>query len=82
MWGPVYLRIPIGSLYLFPLFILMLVPIMILAVRALWFGLLSLRGYGTHPPGSVIVSVVVASAMVIVPLPALWFGNAPLLLFG
>jgi hypothetical protein len=81
MWGPAYLGLP-ELLYLYPVFFLMLLLTTAFAVIALRYAVLARRGYERHLPTSVAWSVLGAIVMLILPLPALWFGDAPLAFVG
>jgi hypothetical protein len=81
MWGPIYLGLP-GLRDLYPVFLVMLILTGVFALIALRYGALALRGYESRYPGSVVWSVIGALAMLIIPLPALWFGDVPLAFLG
>ncbi|MFD3443311.1 hypothetical protein ACFDTO_01770 [Microbacteriaceae bacterium 4G12] len=76
MWGPVYLGLP-ELLYLYPVFFLMLILTAVFAVIALRYAVRAHDAYDRRSPDSLVWTVIGAITMLVVPLPALWFGDVP-----
>ncbi len=80
MWGPVYLGLP-ALLHLYPVFFVMLLLTIVFAGIALRYARLAIRGYEGRSPYSVVWSILGAITMLLLPLPAIWFGDMPLAFF-
>jgi hypothetical protein len=84
MWGPFYFMGSEGQLFLFPIALLLTLVVGASAIVGLTFAVMAIS---KAPPRSRAVRTatawaVLSGVLVILPLPAVWFGNAPALLFA
>lgn len=84
LWGPFYLFRSEGQLVLYPLALLVIPLISGLAIASVVFSILGLadpsEAHDYRP--RLVTCLVIGAVLVIVPLPTLWFGNAPVLLLS
>ncbi|MET4783298.1 hypothetical protein [Glaciihabitans sp. UYNi722] len=84
MWGPFYFMRSEGQLFLYPIALLLILVIVGFAIVGLIFAAMAIS---KAPPKSRAIRTatawaVLSGVLVILPLPAIWFGNAPALLFA
>jgi hypothetical protein len=84
LWGPVYLTGSEGSLFLYPVALLALVPMFLLGLAGIVTGAvaLSIPSATKRSPRLATVGLATGALLLILAVPVLWFGNAPLFLFG
>jgi hypothetical protein len=84
LWGPVYLTGSEGNLFLYPVALLALVPMFLLGLAGIVTGAtaLSIPSATKRSPRLATVGLAIGVLLVILAVPVLWFGNAPLALFG
>lgn len=82
-WLPVYVWRQAFTLFFYPAFLSIWLVLEIAAVSAVVFGVvaLSLRS-APEKRGAVIGALIAAAVFVLISYFVLWFGNAPLVLFG
>ena len=85
MWGPLYVSGSAAGLLLWPLALLTFAIVVGLCVGAIGFGArgrrIALAGSGEGRRAS-LFGIVAGSVLAVLGLPVLWFGNAPLAVFG
>ena len=84
MWGPFYFFGSQGQLFLYPIALLMILFIAGFAIVGLTFAVLAAS---KAPPKSRVMRAAIAwifisAALVVLPLPVVWFGSLPALLFA
>jgi hypothetical protein len=81
LWGPVYLTGAETNLFLFPVALIAMAPVLILGVTAIATGataLLGRRSGGGFSLPWAVAGMVTGALIVLLAVPVLWFGNAPL----
>jgi hypothetical protein len=84
LWGPVYLTGSEGNLFLYPLAFVALVPMFLLGLSGIVTGTIALYIPSATQRSSRLsrIGLAIGVLLVILAVPVLWFGNAPLFLFG
>jgi hypothetical protein len=84
LWGPVYLTGSEGNLFLYPLAFVALVPMFLLGLSGIVTGAIALTIPSATQRSSRLsrIGVAIGALLVILAVPVLWFGNAPLVFVG
>ena len=83
LWGPVYASGDEGNLFLYPLVFALLPLIGVVAIVGIVLGAAGLSRSTLRSDRRWASAAIVGGALLlIIPGPALWFGNLPLVLFG